>query len=30
MLSEPASNLAYTVTGSDPGSPACAGLVRRA
>ncbi len=30
MLSEPASNLAYTVTGTDPGSPACAGLVRRA
>lgn len=29
MLSEPASNLAYTVTGTDPGSPACAGLVRR-
>jgi glycosyltransferase involved in cell wall biosynthesis len=28
MLSEPASNLAYTVTGTDPGSPACAGLVR--
>ncbi|HEX6666476.1 MAG TPA: glycosyltransferase family 4 protein [Solirubrobacterales bacterium] len=28
MLSEPASNLAYAVTGSDPGSPACAGLVR--
>lgn len=30
MLSEPASNLAYTLTGTDPGSPACAGLVRRA
>jgi hypothetical protein len=30
MLSEPASNLAYTVTGTDPGNPACAGLVRRA
>jgi glycosyltransferase involved in cell wall biosynthesis len=30
MLSEPASNLAYAVTGTDPGSPACAGLVRRA
>lgn len=30
MLSEPASNLAYTITGTDPGSPACAGLVRRA
>lgn len=30
MLSEPASNLAYTTTGTDPGSPACAGLVRRA
>jgi glycosyltransferase involved in cell wall biosynthesis len=29
MLSEAASNLAYAVTGSDPGSPACAGLVRR-
>lgn len=29
MLSEPASNLAYAVTGTDPGSPACAGLVRR-
>ena len=29
MLSEPASNLAYTVTGNDPGSPACAGLVRQ-
>ncbi|HST68372.1 MAG TPA: glycosyltransferase family 4 protein [Solirubrobacterales bacterium] len=29
MLSAPASNLAYAVTGSDPGSPACAGLVRR-
>jgi glycosyltransferase involved in cell wall biosynthesis len=28
MLSEPASNLAYALTGSDPGSPACAGLVR--
>jgi len=28
MLSAPASNLAYAVTGSDPGSPACAGLVR--
>lgn len=30
MLSQPASNLAYTITGTDPGSPACAGLVRRA
>jgi glycosyltransferase involved in cell wall biosynthesis len=30
MLSDPASNLAYTVTGTDPGNPACAGLVRRA
>jgi len=30
MLSEPASNLAYAVTGNDPGDPACAGLVRRA
>jgi glycosyltransferase involved in cell wall biosynthesis len=30
MLSAPASNLAYTLTGTDPGSPACAGLVRRA
>ncbi len=30
MLSQPASNLAYTTTGTDPGSPACAGLVRRA
>jgi glycosyltransferase involved in cell wall biosynthesis len=30
MLSAPASNLAYAVTGTDPGSPACAGLVRRA
>ncbi|HEY6730291.1 MAG TPA: glycosyltransferase, partial [Solirubrobacterales bacterium] len=30
MLSQPASNLAYTTTGNDPGSPACAGLVRRA
>jgi glycosyltransferase involved in cell wall biosynthesis len=29
MLSAPASNLAYAVTGSDPGSPACAGLVRK-
>lgn len=29
MLSSPASNLAYAVTGSEPGSPACAGLVRR-
>lgn len=28
MLSDPAANLAYAVTGSDPGSPACAGLVR--
>jgi len=28
MLSAPASNLAYAVTGTDPGSPACAGLVR--
>ena len=28
MLSNPASNLAYALTGSDPGSPACAGLVR--
>jgi alpha-maltose-1-phosphate synthase len=28
MLSEPAANLAYAVTGSDPGTPACAGLVR--
>lgn|GEM_PF-544246 len=28
MLSEPASNLAYAVTGTDPGDPACAGLVR--
>ncbi len=30
MLSEPAANLAYTLTGTDPGSPACSGLVRRA
>jgi len=30
MLSQPAANLAYTTTGTDPGSPACAGLVRRA
>lgn len=30
MLSAPAANLAYAVTGTDPGSPACAGLVRRA
>lgn len=29
MLSAPAANLAYTVTGNDPGSPACAGLVGR-
>jgi glycosyltransferase involved in cell wall biosynthesis len=29
MLSAPAANLAYAVTGTDPGSPACAGLVRR-
>jgi len=29
MLSAPGSNLAYTLTGTDPGSPACAGLVRR-
>ncbi|MFL5872748.1 MAG: glycosyltransferase family 4 protein [Solirubrobacterales bacterium] len=29
MLSEPAANLAYGRTGTDPGSPACAGLVRR-
>jgi glycosyltransferase involved in cell wall biosynthesis len=29
MLSAPASNLAYAVTGSEPSSPACAGLVRR-
>lgn len=29
MLSGPAANLAYAVTGSDPGSPACAGLVRK-
>jgi glycosyltransferase involved in cell wall biosynthesis len=28
MLSTPAANLAYAVTGSDPSSPACAGLVR--
>jgi glycosyltransferase involved in cell wall biosynthesis len=28
MLSEPAANLAYAVTGSDPGAAACAGLVR--
>ncbi|HEX5609711.1 MAG TPA: glycosyltransferase family 4 protein [Solirubrobacterales bacterium] len=28
MLSGPTANLAYAVTGSDPGSPACAGLVR--
>ncbi len=28
MLSAPAANLAYAVTGSDPGSPACAGLLR--
>ncbi len=28
MLSEPAANLAYAVTGSDPGNPACAGLLR--
>lgn len=28
MLSAPAANLAYAVAGSDPGSPACAGLVR--
>jgi glycosyltransferase involved in cell wall biosynthesis len=28
MLSAPAANLAYGVTGTDPGSPACAGLVR--
>lgn len=28
MLSPPAANLAYAVTGSDPGSSACAGLVR--
>lgn len=28
MLSAPAAKLAYGVTGSDPGSPACAGLVR--
>ncbi len=30
MLSEPAASLSYTITGTDPGSPACAGLVRRA
>ncbi len=28
MLSPPAANLAYAVTGSDPGVPACSGLVR--
>lgn len=28
MLSAPAANLAYAVTGSDPDSPACSGLVR--
>jgi glycosyltransferase involved in cell wall biosynthesis len=28
MLSAPAASLAYAVTGSDPGAPACAGLVR--
>jgi glycosyltransferase involved in cell wall biosynthesis len=28
MLSAPAASLAYGVTGTDPGSPACAGLVR--
>ena len=28
MLSAPAATLAYAVTGTDPGSPACAGLVR--
>jgi glycosyltransferase involved in cell wall biosynthesis len=28
MLSAPAANLAYAVTGSDPGNPACAGLLR--
>jgi hypothetical protein len=28
MLSAPAANLAYAVTGKDPGSPACAGVVR--
>jgi len=28
MLSAPAANLAYAVTGSDPGSPACTGLLR--
>ncbi|HET6998419.1 MAG TPA: glycosyltransferase family 4 protein [Solirubrobacterales bacterium] len=27
MLSPPAANLAYAVTGRDPGAPACAGLV---
>jgi starch synthase len=30
MLSAPAANLAYAITGNDPGSAACAGLVRRA
>jgi glycosyltransferase involved in cell wall biosynthesis len=29
MLSDPATRRAYAVTGSDPGNPACAGLVRR-
>jgi glycosyltransferase involved in cell wall biosynthesis len=28
MLSAPAANLAYAITGTDPGSPACAGLLR--
>jgi len=28
MLSAPAANLAYAITGSDPGSPACTGLLR--
>jgi hypothetical protein len=28
MLAAPAASLAYGVTGSDPGSPACAGLIR--
>ena len=28
MLSAPAANLAYAVTGTDPGSPACTGLLR--
>jgi glycosyltransferase involved in cell wall biosynthesis len=29
MLSAPAASLAYAVTGTDPGSPACAGLLRQ-